>query len=195
MKKGIFIVIYGINNLGKTTQAKMLTDRLRRAGHKATYIKYPVYDLKPSGSLINDYLRKGNPNKLTPRELQLIYAFNRAQYESTLTAILATGTHVVAEDYLGTGLAWGEGYGVDPKFLVEINSAFYKEDVALVLRGKRFLFSVEKNHAHEEDVALMERVRLAHDRLGKKRGWIPVDVTGSKEQVHEKIWTIVKKLV
>lgn len=193
--KGKLIVLYGINNLGKTTQAKMLVDRLRREGHTALYVKYPIYDLAPSGPLLNDAIRKKNPHKLTPRELQLLFAFNRAQYESVLTAALAKGMHVVAEDYYGTGIAWGEGYGVDGKFLRDINSAFLKEDVAILMRGKRFTFAIEKNHAHEENTELIERVRIAHERLAKEYGWIPVDVIDGKEKMHEKIWTVVKKFL
>ncbi|MBI4281584.1 hypothetical protein HY625_02045 [Candidatus Uhrbacteria bacterium] len=193
--KGKLIVLYGINNLGKTTQAKMLADRLRRDGHKTEYIKYPVYALAPSGPLLNEYLRKGNPHTLNARELQLLYAFNRAQYEPALRATLANGTHVVAEDYYGTGIAWGEGYGVDGQFLREINSAFIKEDIALFLHGKRFTFAIEKNHTHEEDAALVERVRTAHERLAKEYHWTPVEVTDGKEKVHEKIWNVTKKLL
>lgn len=193
--RGKFIVLYGINNLGKTTQAKMLVDRLRREGHDARYIKYPLYDLAPSGPLLNEYLRNGNPKKLNPRELQLIYAFNRAQYEPTLMATLAKGIHVVAEDYYGTGIAWGEGYGVDGRFLRQINNAFVKEDIALFLHGIRFTFSIEKNHTHEEDTTLIERVRLAHEALAKEYQWIPITVIDGKETVHETIWTIVKKLL
>ena len=193
--RGKFIVLYGINNVGKTTQAKMLVDHVRKEGHSALYLKYPIYDLTPSGPLLNEYLRKGNPYKFNARELQLIYALNRAQYEPTLKTELAKGTIVVAEDYRGTGIAWGEGYGVDPQFLRNVNSAFVREDTALLLRGKRFLFSVEKNHAHEEDTALMERVRLAHERLAKENNWTPIDVAGTKEAVHQKIWTIIKKML
>jgi len=42
-----FIVIYGINNIGKTTQAKNLAKHL-----KAKYFKAPNYEL-PSGIKIN----------------------------------------------------------------------------------------------------------------------------------------------
>lgn len=173
----------------------MLADHLRREKYKAHYIKYPIYDLAPSGPILNNYLRKGNPHKLNARELQLIYALNRAQYEPTLTATLNKGTHVVAEDYYGTGIAWGEGYGVDGQFLRDINSAFVKEDIALFLHGTRFTFAIEKNHTHEEDTALIERVRAAHERLAKEYNWIPVEVTNGKEKIHEKIWTIVQKML
>ncbi|MDO8581474.1 MAG: hypothetical protein Q7S16_01235 [bacterium] len=193
--KGKLIVLYGINNLGKTTQAKMLTDRLRREKKDVVYIKYPIYTLAPSGPIVSAYLREGNPYALTPREFQTITALNRTQYESTLQAILERGTIVVAEDYLGTGIAWGEGAGVDPKFLRDINSALYKEDIAILLHGRRFTFSIEKNHTHEEDSTLMERVRVAHEQCADERGWIRVAVDGTKEYVHEKIWEIIKKLL
>ena len=116
-KKGKFIVFYGINNLGKTTQAKRLVDNLNRDNIKAEYIKYPIYDLPPSGELINGYLRQGNPFNFNPRELQILYAFNRTQFQATLSAKLDQGIIIVAEDYIGTSLAWGAGSGVNPVFL------------------------------------------------------------------------------
>ncbi len=193
--KGKLIVLYGINNLGKTTQARMLVDHLRQEKRTAVYLKYPIYNLAPSGPLLNDYLRKGNPHALTPRELQLLFAFNRAQYEPTLRATLDAGTTVVAEDYYGTGIAWGEGYGVDPKFLRDINSTFIKEDIALFLHGTRFTFAIEKNHSHEEDNVLMDRVQKAHARLAKEFHWVPITVGYGKSKVHEKIWNVIKKLL
>jgi len=48
---GKFIVLYGINNLGKTTQTRILVDKLKLHGLKAEYLKYPVYDLAPSGPI------------------------------------------------------------------------------------------------------------------------------------------------
>ena len=56
MKKGLFVVLHGINNLGKTTQAKLLVEKLQSEGHKAEYMKYPVYDLDPSGKIPDQIL-------------------------------------------------------------------------------------------------------------------------------------------
>src|SRR3989338_512403 len=117
----MLIVFYGINNLGKSTQAKLLIDRLNNVDKRAEYLKYPVYDLQPSGVLLNEYLRKGNPFQLTPKEAQIMYAFNRAQYQAGLQSKLSNGTIIVAEDYWGTGVAWGAGAGVDFNFLLELN--------------------------------------------------------------------------
>src|SRR3989338_7485375 len=105
--RGKFIVFYGINNLGKTTQAKILVDKLKLHGLKAEYLKYPVYDIAPSGPILNNYLRQNNFYNLSAREIQIIYAFNRLQFEKTLVEKVAQGINIVAEDYTGTGLTWG----------------------------------------------------------------------------------------
>ena len=43
--KGKLIAIYGINNLGKSTQAHLLVQELQDQGYKAQYLKYPIYDI------------------------------------------------------------------------------------------------------------------------------------------------------
>ena len=108
---GKLIVLYGINNLGKSTQAKKLVERMNAEGYRAQYLKYPIYDLTPSGTMLNAYLREGNPHQLSPREAQLIYVLNRTQTEPVIKKKLKEGIHIVAEDYIGTGLAWGIGGG------------------------------------------------------------------------------------
>jgi thymidylate kinase len=113
MKKGKFIVIYGTNNLGKTTQAKLLVKNIKKSGQKAEYLKYPVYNLEPAGGLINAYLRKGNPYKFSPREAQLLHFIDRLKFDPILEKKLKKGINIVAEDYFGTAVAWGSGAGVD----------------------------------------------------------------------------------
>lgn len=191
----MFIVFYGVNNLGKTTQAKLLVERLRREGVKAEYVKYPVYALSPSGPLIDEYLRGGNPHGFSPREFQLLQALNRTHYEPTLREKLSSGTMVVAEDYVGTGIAWGVGTGVLPKFLKTVNSHLLKEDIAFHFTGKRFVESAEETHAHEQDAALMARVAAAHELLAKEYGWIPIPANDPREAIHERIWKIVHPLL
>ena len=169
-KSGKFIVLYGINNLGKSTQAKILVQKMTDAGQPAEYLKYPIYDLEPTGPMINGYLRQGNPYNLTPREAQIVYTLNRFHFEATLKAKLDQGVNIIAEDYTGTGLAWGMGAGVDEGFLKEINRVLLKEDLALLFYGQRFKQAVENGHRHEEDDELTNKVREAHEKLGQEFG-------------------------
>lgn len=191
---GKFIVFYGINNLGKTTQAKILVDKLKLHGLKAEYLKYPVYNLSPAGPILNNYLRQNNLYNLSPREVQIIYAFNRRQFEKTLVEKLAQGINIVAEDYTGTGIAWGLAAGVSENFLKYLNSGLIKEGLAFLFDGERFLESVEYNHQHEIDDQFIAKARIAHWRLGYELGWVIINANQSIKQVHEKIWNQVLKL-
>lgn len=195
MKKGKFIVLYGINNLGKTTQAKLLVKNLKKNKYKAEYLKYPIYNLEPSGPILNNFLRGGNKYKLSRRDAQFIYALNRTQYENKLLKKLEKGINIVAEDYTGTGLAWGIGSGVDEKFLNNVNAHLLREDLGILFEGKRFMHSIEKDHKHENDNKLMDKVKKAHLYLAKKNKWQTVDANLSVEEIEKIIWDKVKKVL
>ncbi len=184
---GQFIVLYGINNLGKSTQAHMLVDALNARGIAAEYLKYPVYDLSPSGPLINAYLREGNPFGLSAREAQILYTLNRTQYEPLLHQKLADGITVIAEDYIGTGLAWGGGAGVDMDFLATINSHLLPEDRAFLFEGQRFTEGIESSHKHEQDDELTSKVKDLHQMLAHKHGWTLINANQDKEVIHHEL--------
>lgn len=199
--QGKFIVLYGINNLGKSTQAKLLVDRLNtefssnKYGtiNSAEYLKYGIYDLKPSGEMLNEYLRKGNPYNFSSREFQMCHALNRTQYEPILKERLEGGEWIIGEDYTGTGIAWGVGAGIDQDFLIRLNSHLLVEDLAILFDGERFLNGVEKNHKHEQDFELTDKVRKAHLDLAKKYGWNIINANKPISEIENEIWRIVEE--
>lgn len=195
MKKGLFIVFYGINNLGKSTQAKLLVEKLKSEGYQAEYLKYGIYDLQPSGPILDGYLRHGNPFNLTPREFQIIHVLNRTQYQPQLLDKLNQGINIVAEDYIGTGLAWGMGAGVDEEFLKKLNQHLLKEDLAFLFQGQRFSDGIETNHRHEQDDELTEKVRLAHEKLADELGWVRINANRTIEEIAREIWDKVKEIL
>ena len=94
MSKGKFIVIYGVNGTGKSTQVKNILRYLKGKKIKVNYLKYPIYDLEPEGPFIDKYLRdpefrKKNPQ--TTEKLQDKYAKNRKRFEPELKKILEKG--------------------------------------------------------------------------------------------------------
>lgn len=187
-RPGKLIVMYGINNLGKSTQAKLLVQKMNEHGFATEYLKYPIYDLLPSGEILNDYLRKGNFYNLNAKEAQIIYALNRTQYQTELIAKLEAGTNIVAEDYKGTGIAWGLGAGVSEMFLKSINSHLIEEDLVFLFDGERFISGIEKDHRHENNNDLMNKVRWAHLKLKEEYGWTKINANSSIETIQELIW-------
>jgi len=195
MRSGLFIVLYGINGIGKSTQVKKLIERLRSQGEQFVSWKYPAYDLAPTGPMLNDYLRNGNPLDLLPREFQIIQAMNRTHRECMpggLRTHIKNGTHVVAEDYIGTSIAWGMGAGVEKNFLTTLNSHLHKPDIEILLDGEPFVGSEEKQHRHENDHSMVDRVRDIHLDLAREFGWSVVPAEQKMEDVHGDIWRIVE---
>ncbi|MBN2854175.1 dUTP diphosphatase [Patescibacteria group bacterium] len=192
---GKLIVLYGINNLGKSTQAKLLVEKLKSEGLKAEYLKYPIYDLSPSGEILNDYLREGNFYDLHSREAQLLYVLNRTQYQDELIKKLESGINIVAEDYKGTGIAWGLGAGVSEVFLKSINSHLIDEDLVFLFDGERFMEAMEKTHRHETNNDLTTKVRWAHLKLKEEYGWIKINANLSIEEIHNIIWEKVSSFI
>lgn len=190
VRRGKFIVIYGANNLGKSTQAKILSKRLRQAGKKVTLLKYPIYDLEPTGPIVNKFLRKNL--KLTEYEAQYIFYRNRKDYEPTLEKLLNIGTWVVAEDYRGTGICWAATHGVPLSKIINLNSDVLAEDLVILLDGERFKNSIEKGH-HNEDGKMWDKARKMYLKVGKMFGWIKVNANGTITDVADRVWGIVKK--
>lgn len=195
MAAGRMIAVYGINGIGKTTQVERLVAFLQGQGLQAARVKYPVYDLEPEGPFIHQYLRdpvfrEANPQ--STEELQAKYAENRRRYESTLRQRLADGEWIVAEDYLGTGIAWGLTWGADLGYLEKINQDLRLPDLSILMHGHRFDTAIEKDHRNETDD---ERIRICknfHELLGDRYGWVRVDANQSIEAVERDMQLIVQ---
>lgn len=193
--KGKFITLYGINNIGKTTHAKRLVNRLNELGKKAVYIKYPIYDQKPTGPYLNQILRTKNKQKISEEELQTWFVLNRYQFEPKLKKMLEKGTIVVAEDYTGTGIAWGTAKGANQRELENMNKFLVHEDFAVFMDGQRKLSSKEEKHIHESNDALVHKCQAVFRNLAKKYGWHTVKVAEDKEVTAELIWETVMSFI
>ena len=232
--KGKFIAVYGINNIGKSTQTSLLVQKMISRNIRVEYVKYPIYDLDPTGKMLNEILRgkkqktsiqsvidffpgtkvrrpgvRRNTNcifrytniapkeirqKVTEEELQMWYSLNRYQYDPHVQKKLAGGISVVAEDYTGTGLAWGAAKGADLEWLEGVNKYLQKPDLEILMDGERFLQGKEKVHLHESSDRLIKKARQKFQELAKKYEWKIVDANQSIEQIANDIWDLVRPL-
>lgn len=74
-----FIVIEGLDGSGKTTQGKLLAERLRREGYKVRELSFPCYGEK-SASLVEMYLGGelgGSPSDTNGYAASMFYAADR----------------------------------------------------------------------------------------------------------------------
>lgn len=191
--KGKFIVLYGINNIGKTVQSRRLVANLKKLGKKTVYLKYPVYSLKPSGPMIDQILRSGKKQRISEEELQIWFVLNRYQFQPTIFKWLKEGKTIVAEDYVGTGIAWGVAKGAKMKTLENMNKFLVQEDLGILMEGKRKMSSKEKGHLHEEQHHLVMRCAKVFRRLAKKHRWKRVKVSMDKDETERRIQEIIAR--
>lgn len=212
-KRGKFIVMYGSNNIGKSTQIKLLVDRIYQNKNDILMLKYPIYHLEPTGPRINKILRtevKEKKSQISENELQKIFAQNRIDFQPILINILNSGINVIAEDYKGTGIAWGLTRSVKLKDLERYNKNLIDPDISILLDGKRFKSGIEKVHRNESnDTDKLEEMRKIHlflpnntwERnkqihldLAKRYNWEIIKANKSIEEVREGIWDVCKSL-
>ena len=231
---GTFIAIYGINNIGKSTQTSLLVQKLVSAGVPVEYVKYPIYDLDPTGKMLNEILRgkqkksvqsiidffegtkvrrpnaKRKPaiafrrqpivskkeirQHVTEEELQMWYSLNRYQFDPQIKKKLAAGITIVAEDYTGTGLAWGDAKGADLDWLKSVNTFLQKPDLEILIDGERFLAGKEKVHLHESSDRLISKARKSFLKLAKKNDWRIVNANREIAEISAEVWEIVEPL-
>jgi len=187
----MFIAIYGVNNIGKSTHAKRLASNLEKAGRKVKYVKYPVYGIE-TGKRLNKILR-GGEQKVSEEELQQLFVDNRIEFEPTLKSWIKEGYDVVAEDYVGTGIGWGLAKGLDLELLERINEDLLKADFTLLIDGERAKSAVESGHIHEEHDDLIKRARDSFLLLADRYEWEVVPLQDEKDDTEKLVWETVEK--
>lgn len=106
--------------------------------------------------------------------------------------MLRDGKWIVAEDYKGTGIAWGITRGMTLSQMEELNNGLYPEDLAILLDGERFTGSIEREHRYEGSID-WQRNREIHLQLADRYDWKIVNANQSIEKVTDNIWQIVEK--
>jgi dTMP kinase len=109
---GIFITLEGGEGSGKSTQAKLLAQRLRDTGHEAILTQEPAGT--PLGVLVKGVLERqasGGGPAITPQAELFLFAAARADHVRTvITPALESGLIVVCDRFADSTVAY-QGYG------------------------------------------------------------------------------------
>ena len=120
--KGLFISFEGVDGCGKSTQVKLLRDKIRSEGRKVELVR------EPGGLKISEEIRKIllNPdNSAMNFETEaLLMTASRAQLtEEVIRPLLVKGFFVIADRFSDSTLAYqGGGRKLDLNILKKINS-------------------------------------------------------------------------
>ena len=194
---GRLIALEGIDGCGKSTQARLLADRL---GGLLTFEPGAT----PLGGSLRTLLLEPGQAPVSERTEALLMAADRAQHVAEVVRpALDRGTWVVTDRYSGSTLAYqGYGRGLD---LEELNrlvvwatgglapdlSVLVEVDLALGLSRRRG--SADDRMEGQGD-GFLQRVADGYRRLAERQEtpWLVVDGTGSVEQVAAEVWAGVR---
>lgn len=120
MASGIFITLEGVEGSGKTTQAALLAEELRRRGHRVTLTREPGGTR--AGETIRAIFLDPAVSLSVAAELLLVLADRAQHVREKLRPALAAGEIVISDRYSDSTTAYqGHGRGFDLKLLGELN--------------------------------------------------------------------------
>jgi dTMP kinase len=102
---GKLIVIDGTDGSGKTTQLKLLKERLKNEGYSVKEADFPQYNTKSAG-LVEEYLsgKYGQANDVTPYQSSIFYAVDRFDASFKIKEWLKEGKIVLSNRYVSSSL-------------------------------------------------------------------------------------------
>jgi dTMP kinase len=192
---GKLVVIEGLDGSGKTTQVKLLGEKLSQNGTAVRVIKLPNYD-DPSSTLVKMYLdgRFGkNPQDVNVYAASSFFAVDRyVSYNSYWKDDYLNGTLILSDRYTtsnayhqaiklprekwGEYLRWLEDYEYIKLAIPKPNVVVYLDmpvEVSQRLLTERYLGDEVKKDIHEINLGYLnkcaEAARFAADTLGWKR--------------------------
>ena len=200
--RGFFLTFEGMDGSGKSTQMRLLSQRLRAAG------RVVCETAEPGGTAIGQQIRAvlldAKNHELAPVAELLLYFASRAQaVDQWIRPALARGEIVVSDRYTDSTVAYqgyGRGLGVDTvKALHRIACAGVDPDLTILV-DIDLETSLERARAHKEAdrmerqrAEFYSRVREGYLTLAKEEpGRIMViDGRDTIENVAAKVWHVV----
>ncbi|MCP3887610.1 MAG: dTMP kinase [Desulfobulbaceae bacterium] len=196
-KKGVLIVFEGTDGTGKSTQQKLLADYLNSLGHQVVTTREPTDG--PFGQKIrNLYVNRGNYT--AEDELSLFLNDRREHVETLLTPALNEGKIILCDRYFLSTVAYQGAIGFDIEDLLQRNSFAPDPDIALLFQapletGRHRITSGRGDTLNDFEKS-ESLVRVAEIFRSINRSYIqPVDATGSIEEVHQRVVSLVLPLL
>ncbi|MFN7917262.1 MAG: dTMP kinase [Vicinamibacterales bacterium] len=188
---GHLIAFEGLDQSGKQTQAERLRDRLTAMGRTVQLVDFPDYTTR-IGSEIGSAL--AGDREYGADVMQLLYVANRYEWRPRLQQMLDAGTFIICDRYLASSVAYGEAFGLDAEWLMDIQKFLPRPSLTIMLDIAPETAVTRKatdRDRYERDLALQHRVRASYHRLAARDGWLLLNGERSKDDIAADVFTHV----
>jgi len=198
--RGRLIAFEGIDGSGKSTQARLLLNRLGEQNALLTYEPGAT----PFGERLRQMLLDPARPGVSPLAEAILVAADRAEHVSQVVApALAAGRWVISDRYVGSTLAY-QGYGrcLDLealKGLVAFATGGLEADLNVLVRvplgvARARLTNEAQDRLERLDAAFHERVLQGYEAIAASDPcWVTVDGTDSVEEVGRQVSLLISE--
>jgi dTMP kinase len=193
-KKGIFIVIEGLDGSGKTTQARTLTKQLLKS-HNAMLTAEPSQG--KIGSFIREHCLYGETRFPIGAEA-LLFAADRIEHiQNEVLPALKAGKLVICDRYIYSSLAYQGSAGLSVDWIKTINARALQPDFAIFIdvSPERVLERLQRKRSVMETLGTQQKVREIYLKYVDKGELIKVEGDKPREIVAEELHVKVLGLI
>lgn len=205
--RGLFITFEGPDGSGKSTQARMLAERLRKDGRDV------LESVEPGGTPIGQQIRRilldpSNQELTTTTELLLMFAARAQNVEQWILPALGQGKIVISDRFTDSSLAYqGAGRGLGADVVLEVDHIACHglvPDLTLCIdidteaglaraRGRGDL----ETRLEEQAIEFHRKAREAYHALAKSepQRFKLIDGRGSPAAIAARVWEQVSGLL
>lgn len=208
---GLFITFEGTEGSGKSTQARMLAERLRREGHNV------IESQEPGGTPIGQQIRRvlldgSNQELSSTTELLLMFAARSQNVDQWIRPGLAEGKIIVSDRFTDSTLAFqGAGRGLGRELVMQVDAIAcrgVKPDLTLCItidldlglgraQARNAEMQAVETRLDDEVVDFHRRARDEYNRLARDEPnrFQLVDGGRTPEEVAASVWSLVSPLL
>jgi dTMP kinase len=197
----LFISFEGGEGCGKTTQSRLLAQRLKQLAIPCLALREPGGT--PLGESIRRWLKDKSGSSISSQAELLLFNASRSQLVSdVILPALRDGSVVVCDRFADSSLAYqGYGRGLDINSVKQINhfaTGGLKPDLVFLLdlspevglgrKGGR-----EADRFESEELAFHRKVREGFLRLAstEQERWVVIDAAAPPDRVSNQVWSKV----
>lgn len=193
-KKGIFVVIEGLDGSGKTTQAIILAKKLSES--------HDVFlTAEPSQGKIGTFIRQGclYENKRLPTEAEaLLFAADRIEHnQKEIKPALDEGKIVICDRYLFSSLAYQGSAGLSLDWIKTVNARALQPDFSIFIdvAPEHVLERLKRKKSVMENLETQQKVRDVYLNFVEKGDLVRVDGDRPKGIVAAELHSVVSGLI
>jgi dTMP kinase len=218
--KGKLIVLEGGDSSGKSTQLKLLTEKLESEGKEVVHMHFPKHEVS-FGKVVDAYLRGeyGDKNAIPPEFIAMLYMADFYESKKDMEKMLDEGKIILLSRYFSSTLSYQVALTPSEEkddvwnWIKQVCIRLPQPDLTLVLYvpveySVKLLDNAEnaesykqgaKRDQHEADVEFQKDFMKEYDRNIGKLNWTKLDCIENNEllsieSIQSKVWDEVKKV-